>query len=267
MFQPSGLEAEYNRDSQLCLSYANDFSKRVFESGLVKIQAGNKSRNYAELPLVSEEVFQDFLEQKTFGRDTAISNAVMEKYLFDNYIVGKSNTVTETDRVYLFDDCQNDRHHHDLLIRVYSICKNASFDMCVKNSAICHYLDPSGLNAPISLYLEQIRPLLGLATTHDVVTTVDHSRIKNNLEILARVLDNCMILLDKPQLDISDADIRNGKCFKKILYKLQVLFRQCLGLDFVNIKERKGKTKDGTYQLRFHDSFFEVLYTCGILSS
>ena len=262
---PFGLEAEYNMDCQLCLSYANEFSKTVFESGLAKIHAGNNSRYYAELPPISEEVFEEFWKQKTLGRDTAISNPAMEKYLFDNYIVGNSDIITEKDRAFLFDNCQNDQHHHDLLIRVCSICKNASFDICMKNQTICHFLDPYGVNAPISLYFEQICPLLGLATAHDVVTIVDHTRIKNNLEFLARVLDRCMILLHKPQLNIKDADIRNGKCFKKILYKLQVLFRQCLGLDFVNIKGRKGKNKDGLYQLKFVDSFFEVLYTSGVV--
>ena len=135
----------------------------------------------------------------------------------------------------------------------------------MKDLTVRPYLETTRVNGPISMYLKEICSVLGLATVYDTVTVIDHSRIKDNLQMLSKTLDKCMVLLRKPLLDTDDTDIREGKCFKKVLYKLQMLFRQWLGLDMVNIKERKGKNKDGMYRLTFSDSFSEVLYTCGII--
>lgn len=220
---------------------------------------------FESLPLIEDALFANYWKAKMSRRETAFSNAALEKYMFVNCIVGDSVLVSEEDRAFLFNDYQNDQNHKDLLFRVYSTCKMDAFDVFLKDITIRPYLETTRINGPISMYLKEICSVLGLATVHDTVTIIDHSRIKTNLEKLAMTLNKCMVLLRWSQLDISDADIREGKGFKKVLYKLQMLFRQWLGLELVNIKERKGKNRDGMYQLKYYDSFSEILYTCGII--
>ena len=221
--------------------------------------------SYDSLPLIDDALYANYWKAKMSRRDTTFSNAALEKYLFVNCIVGDSILVTEKDRAFLFDDYQNDQNHKDLLFKVYSTCKNDAFEVFMKDLTVRPYLETTRVNGPISMYLKEICSVLGLATVYDTVTVIDHSRVKNNLKKLAVTLDKCMVLLRRPQLNISCTDYNDGKAFRKVLDKIKLLFRQWLGLDFQNLIERKtGRNSNGQYSLVYCDKFSEVLYTCGI---
>ena len=191
--------------------------------------------SYHALPLIDHVTYTKYWQAKMSRRGTAFSNATLDKYMFVNCIVGDAIFVSETDRAFLFDDYQNDQNHRDLIFRVYNTCKMDAFELFMKDLTIRPYLETTRVNGPISMYLQEIGNVLGLANVHDTVTVIDHTRIKNNLGKLTVTLNKCMVLLRRPELNLNQADIDKGVAFRKLLDRLKALFRLWLGLELANI--------------------------------
>ena len=262
--------------------------KEGFESVQRKdviLEEGQQSRNIARettehtfdsLPLISLETHVEYVNKKKKHTDTTYTNAAVDKFMFVTKLV-KDAAVSAQDQQALFDDFQVNDQHKEWLFHAYNACRRLPLDILIKDMTKRPYLETTKADGAITYRILQVIELLGLRSCHDTERAVTRQRIEQHLPELLKLVVSAKILMDKPKMDVHQAEKKAIPCsgsdgaFRKVTRGVKTIFSTWLGLSFDNIADREAKNKGvprpAIYKLSHLDDFSSLLYTCGLVGT
>ncbi len=235
----------------------------------IKNPCKGRHATFAGLPLISKEEYIEYGVHKLRDTDAGFTNAAMDKYLFVNNILnGSPLAISHEDQAWLFDDCQIDDQHKNIMFHAYNVSRRSPIEIMDKDMRSRPFQNTiTKGDEAISQKIKQLVELLELRSCFDTDSIVPKKRIEDNLVEFLKIINSAKMLLNKPSVAsaVKDEDVTGD--FRRVIRGLNTLFSNWLGIIFANATPRKekGGSHAKAYKLSYANEFSEKLYTCGLV--